>query len=765
MPRHPSPTGRVCSRLIAAGAIVALVVACTGNATPAPSGPGADGGSGTALATAPSVDGFADDSELVPPILEEGGVPAPENPTPPITGHLQLGPTTDLASETVGAAGGTIAAEGFEIQVPDGALAGDTTFAVTQAPITGQDFGDLITPVTPLYLVDDGDALLAAPVTIVLPATIPDGKTAMAFTYDEAAGMLTPLIPIAQDATTLTVGATHFSGLFGALVDLAKLPTTVDSGFRPGVDDWQFGNYGSYVAPEGQCEGQSGSAIWYYVYQRRAGGASPLFGLYDNNGAPTRTPTLWVDDSDGYRLASSVQADPVAVPFTYAFLKNTMWDAADGRVTYDAFRAVIALSGRPQLVRISAGPGDGGHTMVVYRVTPQWLLIADPNYPGIGRRIRYDPTTGSLGPFVSGNNAADIAAGMAKRYTRFAYVPWESSYSVDSIAAHWAEFEAGTAGDDVFPAYVVEALDTDAQGADVWVPLVDGYQTTEATLTLRLRAPNAVDDVLMKVYRGTSSTVLAMGMQVTIDLEDGENPLGILELGHQAGWTDWEYVDFVRVIVTRNPSPSPSVDEILASNTPGAAADTPVAATGAWVLKLVQPDVGKTEVQFSYPGLACTGGTTVASTETSATTTTTGTCQVTGAVVANETTQHSWSRPPDRLTPGQEVTGSLTASQSGLCYWGGATTEESCRSSVATSHSVWVGDGWPGGQTEFPYEDLYFGNDSAGTARASDHPNGSFEWTVPDGSQGGGRTLLLQFVSGSSGGKVYTNYWYEWQAP
>jgi hypothetical protein len=125
--------------------------------------------------------------------------------------------------------------------------------------------------------------------------------------------------------------------------------------------------------------------------------------------------------------------------------------------------------------------------------------------------------------------------------------------------------------------------------------------------------------------------------------------------------------------------------------------DTPESATGTWMLKLIQPDVGKTEVQFSYPGLTCNGGTVATSTETNATITTTGTCQVSGALVANEITQHSWSRPPDQLIPGQELTGTLEASQSGLCSWTGATTEENCRPQVTTSHAVWQGDGWPGG--------------------------------------------------------------------
>lgn len=44
------------------------------------------------------------------------------------------------------------------------------------------------------------------------------------------------------------------------------------------------------------------------------------------------------------------------------------------------------------------------------------------------------------------------------------------------------------------------------------------------------------------------------GAEVTIDLEDGENPLGIVEQGHKADWTAWKYVDFVRLTVTSGES-------------------------------------------------------------------------------------------------------------------------------------------------------------------------------------------------------------------
>ncbi len=540
-PRRP---GRALPAVLLAAVVVAAVVA-GGIVVLRPGS--------SSVATPVMAGGHLDSMDLTPPIPEQGDIP-PVEETKPITGHLTLGAETHLATETIGAAGGTVTAKGLEIQVPNAALTTDTKFDVSQAPITGNSFSKLVTPLSPLYLVDDGGAGLSQPVTVTLPATIPAGATAMAFSYDDASGTITPLIPIAHDATTLTVGATHFSGLFAGLLDLAEM-STVDSGFRPGIDDWEFPNDGSYVAPGGHCEGQSVTAIWYYVTQRREAGAPPLDGLYDNNGETPKTPDFWFDDSDAYRFVSSVHADPIAVPNTYLFFRS-MWDNPDDTMAYDAFWAAMALTGEPQLIRISAAQNDPGHTMIVYRVTADRLFIADPNYPGRLRTIRYDATTGKLSPYSSGDNAANIAANGVKVYTRFAYVPWQTSHSSAAISAHWAEFEAGTAGNAIFPNYDLEALaGVDADGNDVWAPLVDGYQTAEKQLTIRISDPRKVDDVRMKVYRATSSTLAApAGEQVTIELKDGENPLGILEQGSKQGWKYWEYDNFVRLNVVNGAS-------------------------------------------------------------------------------------------------------------------------------------------------------------------------------------------------------------------
>jgi hypothetical protein len=480
----------------------------------------------------------------LPPIVE----------TKPATGHLTLGTETPIATQTIGVNGGTISAQRLQVQVLDGTLAADTQFDVRQSPITASTFDGFVTPITPLYLIDDGGATFDKPVTVVLPATIPAGATAMAFSYDDASGMLTPLMPIAQDATTLTVAATHFSPIFGGLLNPTDESVPVDSGFRPGTDDWQFTNYPAYVAPSGICEGMNLSAIWYYVTRPLGTNAPPLHGPSDNNGVPPRTPALWQDDSNAYRFAASIQAGPIGSWPMYSYLSD-FGGLGDEKSNYEAVRAAIKATGQPQLMTIDTEARNAAHSLIVVEVEANRLLVSDPNYPGPAnnpRWIPYDPATGKLGPYSSGKNSADIAAHGAKTYTRFAYIPRETSATDAVIAARWAEFQSKTAGDDVFPKYELEALaGQDAQGEDIWVSLVDGYQATAKQLTIRILDPQDADQVQMTVYRSTSSTLAAPAdNQVTIDLSDGANPLGILEEGSKPSWTKWTYVTFVRLNVT-----------------------------------------------------------------------------------------------------------------------------------------------------------------------------------------------------------------------
>jgi len=65
---------------------------------------------------------------------------------------------------------------------------------------------------------------------------------------------------VAQDAGSITLATRHFSKFFISAIDLNLLDQDIDSGYQPGVDDWQFVNNGSFIEKGGHCAGQSVSS-------------------------------------------------------------------------------------------------------------------------------------------------------------------------------------------------------------------------------------------------------------------------------------------------------------------------------------------------------------------------------------------------------------------------------------------------------------------------------------------------------------------------
>jgi hypothetical protein len=541
------------------------------------------GGTGTGSGFAPQ-DGTAGSPGEIGGFLPDPGAeppPAPET-TPVLSGTLALGaPSGSPWGGTISAAGGTLvatfvgpAAGTILLEAPASAFAADTPVSISASaigPLAVGAYGGVIRPVTPLYAIELGadDPLLPVTVSLdyVRPASTPAGEAAMTFYYDSASGQVTPLTPLDSDGTHIRALATHFSAIFGAIVVLAKLPAIVDSGFRPGTDDWQFPNYGSYIAARGHCEGQSLSAIWYYNVQRRAGGASPLYGLYDNNGAAEKTPAFWYDDSQGYRFASAVQASAKADRFSYDFFRNLGFATADKQLVVDAFRLAIGLSGQPQVVAIWNTANTSGHAMIVYRVSPGRIYVADPNYPRALRTIAWNAATSELGPYNSGDSVASIASAGSVSYTRFAYVPAESSAGSAAIAASWANFEANSAGEGLFPGFeIYVSTEKNADGDKIWSRMPDGYTAPTDTIDLGLTALSDGAPSDMQIYRAGSTTPLGpWGPQQTIKLEPGDNQLGFLVEGKQG--EKWKYVDFVRLTIRRgDPEPSPSPSAPTAGN-------------------------------------------------------------------------------------------------------------------------------------------------------------------------------------------------------
>jgi hypothetical protein len=487
--------------------------------------------------------------------------PPIDNLATPAQGTLTLGDSSPVGAIPLDASGAstTISAagqpwDGLKIDVPAGAWSG-STLQITAQPITDSSFGDLITPITPLYTVSGAEGMAPAPVSIKMPATIPDDSFAMGFFYDASTGRLEGMPLLAEDATSLTVATEHFSGYFGSLVKRALLRTMIDSGFRPGKDNWQFENDGTYLSPDGICAGIVLTEAWYYIERRMKGDGSPLYGLFDNNGAQ-KTPYLWEDDSKGIRLASVAlaQYDANSGPGTIDEFFKSWRGLGFDTLQYNAFRYAIAVTGEPQLVSLSDAQNENGHAMLVYRVAPSGLFVADPNYPTGWRLIPFDSQSGKFGTYVSASNAKDIAEGKGTTYVNFVYKAKTALVDWATLGADWAAFDAGTIGDGIFPEYRLEAADQNGN----FVPLVDGFRTANPTLAIRLVDTQHKGVERMVIYPGTSADYMVDGpSQFSVELKEGSNPLGILIQGSKTGGQD-SWVDFVRLTVIVGPAASAS---------------------------------------------------------------------------------------------------------------------------------------------------------------------------------------------------------------
>jgi len=450
-------------------------------------------------------------------------------------GSLSLGGVVELATETVASSGGTMSItkpgyipDGFQIEVPAGSYADSRTFKISYAPIMKHSFGDDFNPITPLITVTNGGGYSEEIMSVTIPVEVPPDYFAMGFLYDDEAGKLEGIPLVAQDADSITLGTRHFSSFVVSMISKAALKEDIDTGFKPGVDDWQFTNYGSYIAQGGHCAGQSVTALWYYCTKPDGKGAT-LYGRYDNNGNQPATPNLWEDDTLGYRFASTVHKD-----INWSSFENKFWTKLAGvndEVTWNLFAYSMQLTGEPQEVGIFSKAG-GGHDMICYRINNGNLYIADPNYPGDnGRRIEY--ANGTFKPYNSGADAAAIAAGEGKQYETIEYCAKTTTVDWDKIARRWAEFEDKTIGNDRFPDYTLEVV----EDSGVTYELKDGFNTDEKMLKIEL--VSGVTTGWIAYRDGVKLPVDAKGK---IELKPGNNLLGFYILGEVGG--KWKWVDF-----------------------------------------------------------------------------------------------------------------------------------------------------------------------------------------------------------------------------
>jgi len=461
----------------------------------------------------------ADESQTGPSSAATEEIPAepPSSENP----EQQATPREELASQTIGPAGGTITVEnpesplhGLSLSVPENAYPEPTQFGISSRPFDGE-LPKNTALLTPVIEVENGGAYAEDLMTISIPVELPEDHFAMGFFLHED-GSLEGMPLVDLTSSSITVATMHFSDFLIAMIPNALLEVSVDTGFRPGKDDWRLPNYGSAIAPGGHCAGMSISAMWYYL-ERHKKGAPSLFGLYDNNGAD-KTPTIWEDDSLAYRLASTIQRD---VNWSDKLRKSfNALAKLSGALTWRSFLFSMHATGEPQYVSVYSTEREAGHALIAYAadVEKGELYIADPNYRGEPRLIPY--ADGKLLPYISAKNLTDLLKGRFRTYdvirynAKSALVPWPQ------VASRWGELEAGTIGRDRFPGYAVY-VKTEAAS----VPLHDGTETTQESIVLDV--PEVANGIGVSVRQGeTWLEDVEDGDRIL--LAPGDNLLGLL---------------------------------------------------------------------------------------------------------------------------------------------------------------------------------------------------------------------------------------------
>lgn len=164
----------------------------------------------------------------------------------------------------------------------------------------------------------------------------------------------------------------------------ALLAQDHDTGFRPGVDSWEFRPVGTIVSSEPSAA-IAATAAWYYVAKKAANGK--LWKKYQEAEGielSNRRGLRWT--SLAAQIFGGTSSDLTSVLNLLAGTPIPAGPDLNAKVTSSSFnslRSALTLSpGSPQVAFLLAeNKNDGGVEVVVYRSTNQTLYAVDPGAP------------------------------------------------------------------------------------------------------------------------------------------------------------------------------------------------------------------------------------------------------------------------------------------------------------------------------------------------------------------------------------------------
>lgn len=389
---------------------------------------------------------------------------------------IETSTAIEVANQIVSTTGGIIKIarpgtplDGMEIIIPTNSISSNKSMKISYAEVKRHSLGQNFNPLSPLISISSDIGYSSDNMTIKIPVKLPAGHFAMCFIYDDKTGKIEgmPLIGVENNFVTISTRnlSPYRAGLFKSNNVVDGTSTTnmivssinesvlnsqlvISSGYKPGIDDWEFPNFGSYIEPGGHCAGQSIGSMWYY-YEKKLRGNGNLFHKYDklfqaNNSADY----FWIDNSRGYRFSSAIQKAINWDGYLYNLFYKTASTPNYHTLSWKAFALSMLLTGEPQFVGLFSN--SGGHAIIAHKIslTEKKLYVTDPNFPGQERVITFDGS--KFIPYSTKQNASEVDA---KAYTGIGYFSKTSMIDWELIGSLWKKFEENTIGNDDFPKY------------------------------------------------------------------------------------------------------------------------------------------------------------------------------------------------------------------------------------------------------------------------------------------------------------------------
>ncbi len=402
-----------------------------------------------------------------------------------------LAPVT-IADQTVSSGGGTIAVttagspiNGLKIVVPAGAFPSGQTVGITYGSNLGTELPQGAIAISPLltFRVSDG-GWAPTPLFITIPAITPPGMRPTIVLRDPATGRQVPLTTIAFTASSVTAVTAHLNGALLMARDggagssriaarsastLVSTPIVVstavvialpesllgmdhDTGFRPGIDNWEFRPIGT-IATQNIAASMVATEAWYYVSQKRAGG--PLWKKYqeaDGIEESNRRGLRWasaaavaVRGNNELEFAAIYSTVVLDIATRNPTLSALQVQVLVTRESFNSIRTALTVTpGSPQrAVLLSADTRLAPVPVLVFRSTGDRLFAVDPFNPSAA--LTLDFPLGLMKSVTISGTPGQYDFIMAEGFSLLADVP--------VLQSQWASVVDGTIGNDIFPTY------------------------------------------------------------------------------------------------------------------------------------------------------------------------------------------------------------------------------------------------------------------------------------------------------------------------